>query len=781
MALLSDILGSAYQGTQGLIGAQGVQGNLGVQGTTGAGGQGAVGTQGPFGAQGVQGIQGGLSPQGTQGSQGVQGLLGPQGTQGVQGGLAAQGSQGLQGGQGIQGALGAQGTIGDNGGAPYIFSTATADADPGNGTLRYNSSSFGSITQIFIDNQDNLSNNLTAWYETWDDSTTTTNRGYLVLTSAASSGTIVNIFRVTGGVTSATGYYRIPVTHVAGNSLPANNTVLSVSFCRSGDQGTQGAIGSQGAQGLQGTLGAQGTIGNTGGVPYVFTTGTGDNDPGDGNFKYNNSTIASVTQIFIDNLDNLGNTQTSWYNTWDDSTSTIKGYVVLGSAASSGITENIFAVTGAVTVATGYYKIPVSYVSGSLPTNNAVLSFNFIRNGDQGPQGAVGAQGSQGVQGGLGPQGLQGALNAQGAAGAQGLQGAQGPQGRQGAIGPQGLQGSQGQQGTQGIQGGLSPQGGVGSQGPQGAIGAQGSQGVQGGLAAQGGQGAIGSQGAIGAQGLQGVQGGLSAQGAAGAQGLQGTVGAQGGLGAQGLQGIQGTLNSQGAAGAQGILGAQGVQGTLSSQGAVGAQGTTGTAGSNPNWYGVVYGAWGDCDPQDLMDHALTSGTIAPTPTNISISVARIAYFSPPADITVNKIRFFGVGATTNVYRVAIYNGDTLARLTNELAFSTAANTWGSAGSALNLTLTANQTYFIAVSVNATGTTAGILAMNTTVAATTGQMTVLPKSFPGSLDIDSHYIRGAFAQFAVTSGALPATAATIATQAAWTGGFPAFWLDSNNA
>jgi hypothetical protein len=46
----------------------------------------------------------------------------------------------------------------------------------------------------------------------------------------------------------------------------------------------QGAIGSQGIQGLQGTLGAQGTIGNTGGVPYVFATATGDNDPGSGNF-----------------------------------------------------------------------------------------------------------------------------------------------------------------------------------------------------------------------------------------------------------------------------------------------------------------------------------------------------------------------------------------------------------------------------------------------------------------------------------------------------------------
>lgn len=38
-----------------------------------------------------------------------------------------------------------------------------------------------------------------------------------------------------------------------------------------------------------------------------------------------------------------------------------------------------------------------------------------------------------------------------------------------------------------------------------------------------------------------------------------------------------------------------------------------------------------------------------------------------------------------------------------------------------------------------------------------------------------------FCQFAVTTGALPATAATLAIQAAWTGGMPAFFLDNNNA
>jgi hypothetical protein len=99
----------------------------------------------------------------------------------------------------------------------------------------------------------------------------------------------------------------------------------------------------------------------------------------------------------------------------------------------------------------------------------------------------------------------------------------------------------------------------------------------------------------------------------------------------------------------------------------------------------------------------------------------------------------------------------------------------------IRFTLLKGQLYFIAVSVNATGTTAGLLAFTSTQAATTGQILVVPKSYPGGLDIDSGNIDGAFAQFAVTAGALPDPAPTIAAQAAWTGGFPAFWLDNNNA
>lgn len=203
---------------------------------------------------------------------------------------------------------------------------------------------------------------------------------------------------------------------------------------------------------------------------------------------------------------------------------------------------------------------------------------------------------------------------------------------------------------------------------------------------------------------------------------------------------------------------------------------------SNPPWYGKVYGAYGRCDPQELLLHIARGSIASPTPTNIGTSVARCSYFRPPADITVNKIRWLGVGTTTSVYRVAIYNADTLARLTPEIVIAaTAASTWGAETISGGLTLTAGQLYFIAVSVNATGATSGIAAFGTSVAAATGRIAVLPKSYPGNLDVDAGYLDGALAQFAVTTGALPDPAASISEQVAWTSGMPAFWLDNSSA
>jgi len=208
----------------------------------------------------------------------------------------------------------------------------------------------------------------------------------------------------------------------------------------------------------------------------------------------------------------------------------------------------------------------------------------------------------------------------------------------------------------------------------------------------------------------------------------------------------------------------------------------SGGGGSPPAWKGNIAAAYGSGDPEQVLRMMQCAGVVSPTPTNITTSIARISYFRLDTLLTVNKIRWYGVGAVSGIYHIAIYRDSDSQRLTGDLEITTAAATWGSI-SADGITLQADTLYFIAVSVDTTGTTAGILAMGPTQAATTGTM-ILPTNWPGNLDIDAASPKIApagFAQFAVTSGALPATAPARVNQAAWTGGMPAFFLDNNSA
>ena len=210
-----------------------------------------------------------------------------------------------------------------------------------------------------------------------------------------------------------------------------------------------------------------------------------------------------------------------------------------------------------------------------------------------------------------------------------------------------------------------------------------------------------------------------------------------------------------------------------------GFQVTTSLSITAPSWATKVIGAC-QLDPGGQMLHMQRAGNVAATPTNISVSVARCCLFVPEFDITVNRIRWLGVGATTNVYRVALYRWSDLARLTAELAFTTVANTWGSVDAG-GVALTANTAYFLACSVNATGTTPGVGCVGGTVAATTGQVATVPSSLPGNMAVGNNYLNSYFFQFTVSTGALPNPAAAPAAQAAWTGGMPAFWLDNSSS
>ena len=199
--------------------------------------------------------------------------------------------------------------------------------------------------------------------------------------------------------------------------------------------------------------------------------------------------------------------------------------------------------------------------------------------------------------------------------------------------------------------------------------------------------------------------------------------------------------------------------------------------GSPPAWKGNIAACWKDGDPHWIID-SLLHNPIHATPTNISVTVARCAFFKLDTALVVNKIRWFGVGATTGVYRVALYRLSDLVRLAILNDFNTAAQAWGNG--AFSVSLSAGIIYFIAVAIDTVGTTAGVACHS----ATTGRIGILPTDWPGNLDINAASPKidaMGFCQFAVTAGALPTPAGTLLVQAAWTGGMPAFFLDNNNA
>ena len=160
--------------------------------------------------------------------------------------------------------------------------------------------------------------------------------------------------------------------------------------------------------------------GEDGAIPgyfYKFDTGTSDADPGAGEIAFNNGTYASVTAIYIDDVDANGSSTQADTITWDDSTSTIKGYLHIVDINDSS-TYARFSITGSSTDASGYNKLAVTHIASNNTFSAAdELSVHFTRQGDKGDTGATGSTGSTGPAGSNGSNGSDGSDGAAGAAG----------------------------------------------------------------------------------------------------------------------------------------------------------------------------------------------------------------------------------------------------------------------------------------------------------------------------------------------------------------------------
>tara|TARA_R110000824_G_scaffold15883_1_gene66547 strand:+ start:3964 stop:5025 length:1062 start_codon:yes stop_codon:yes gene_type:complete len=133
---------------------------------------------------------------------------------------------------------------------------------------------------------------------------------------------------------------------------------------------------------------------------YTFSTTTSMADPGTGLLRYNHGTVASVTAIAVDDLTaDTGNPDVeAWLKTFDDSTSTIKGWIRL---VEPGTPANyaIFNVT-AVADNSGWVQLTVVHVdsNGTFGNTDSIRLF-FSRTGDKGTTGDTGPTGSTGAAG----------------------------------------------------------------------------------------------------------------------------------------------------------------------------------------------------------------------------------------------------------------------------------------------------------------------------------------------------------------------------------------------
>ena len=275
---------------------------------------------------------------------------------------------------------------GEDGAIPgyfYKFDTGTSDTDPGAGEIAFNNGTYASATAIYIDDADSNGVTVSTDILTWDDSTSTI-RGNLMIYDINDRSTYAR-FNITGASTDASGYVKLAVTHVASNNTFSAADELSVHFSRSGNKGDTGSTGATGSTGSTGATGAAGTNSQ---LAMTFSNSTSDADPGAGKIAFNNGTLSSVSILYVDDADDASADISSFVQSWDDVTNTTARGIVTVTKEGTPSTYALFKVSGAVTDASGYTKVPVTHVvSSGTFSNTDGVGVHFSYSGADGSDG----------------------------------------------------------------------------------------------------------------------------------------------------------------------------------------------------------------------------------------------------------------------------------------------------------------------------------------------------------------------------------------------------------
>ena len=253
------------------------------------------------------------------------------------------------------------GNRGNDAGLDMTFESTTTDTDQGAGKTWLDNATPASATVFYMDDVDANSTSINSFVDSWDDANSTI-KGYIEL-SKQSDPAVFALYSVTGAVTSASTYSKVTVTYITGAGSFTDADPVNVAFIRAG------------------------TKGDPAGLDMLFEDTTTDTDQGASKTWLNHATVASATVLYMDDVDVNSASINSFVDSWDDSTATIQGTVTMKKKADNGVFA-IFNVTGAVTSASTYSKVAVTYVTGAGSFTDAdPISVQFVRSGDDGAAG----------------------------------------------------------------------------------------------------------------------------------------------------------------------------------------------------------------------------------------------------------------------------------------------------------------------------------------------------------------------------------------------------------
>jgi hypothetical protein len=298
-------------------------------------------------------------------------------------------------------------------GFPFAWDTGTTAADPGTARVRGDDAALGSITNLYISETD-------AWGVNIATVIGSITNGSVIRLSKVGAQANTLVMTVSGSITDNGTYRTIPVTVSAVNgSFSADDSLafeLAGGAGATGDDGaaatvtvgtvTTGSAGSSASVTNAGTssaavldfsiprgdTGAAGANGTDPGIRWLYDSSTTTNaDPGSGDLRLNNATLASVTEIAISyNSGETGNPSVeNFVKSWDDSTTTGSRGKLIIKKASAPQNFAIYTITSAITDGTTYGRFTLSHVDGNGSFSSTdTLAVQFFPTGDKGADGA---------------------------------------------------------------------------------------------------------------------------------------------------------------------------------------------------------------------------------------------------------------------------------------------------------------------------------------------------------------------------------------------------------